>query len=53
MDKSDSAYKTIGEVAKILQLKSKKKGLLPTHTILFCETQFKQLKPKILNAIRR
>ena len=25
MDKSDSAYKTIGEVAKILQLKSKKK----------------------------
>ena len=27
MDKSDSAYKTIGEVAKILQLKSKKKVL--------------------------
>ena len=25
MDKSDSAYKTIGEVAKILQLRSKKK----------------------------
>ena len=25
MDKSDSAYKTIGEAAKILQLKSKKK----------------------------
>jgi hypothetical protein len=29
MDKSDSAYKTIGEVAKILQLKSKKKEALP------------------------
>ena len=53
MDKSDSAYKTIGEVAKILQLKSKKKGLLPTHTIRFWETQFKQIKPKILNANRR
>ena len=53
MDKSDSAYKTIGEVAKILQLKSKKKGHLPTHTIRFWETQFKQIKPKILNANRR
>jgi DNA-binding transcriptional MerR regulator len=53
MDKSDSAYKTIGEVAKILQLKSKKKGALPTHTIRFWETQFKQIKPKILNANRR
>ena len=52
-DKSDSAYKTIGEVAKILQLKSKKKGILPTHTIRFWETQFKQIKPKILNANRR
>ncbi len=53
MDKSDSAYKTIGEVAKILQLKSNKKGILPTHTIRFWETQFKQIKPKILNANRR
>ena len=53
MDKSDSAYKTIGEVAKILQLKSKKKGVLPTHTIRFWETQIKQIKPKILNANRR
>ena len=53
MDKSDSAYKTIGEVAKILQLKSKKKGVLPTHTIRFWETQFKQIKPKILSGNRR
>ena len=53
MNKSDSAYKTIGEVAKILQLKSNKKGVLPTHTIRFWETQFKQIKPKILNANRR
>ena len=53
MNKSDSAYKTIGEVAKILQLKSKKKRALPTHTIRFWETQFKQIKPKILNSNRR
>ncbi len=53
MDKSDSAYKTIGEVAKILNLKSNKKGTLPTHVIRFWETQFKQIKPKILNSNRR
>ena len=48
MDKSNDAYKTIGEVVKILKLKSNKKGVLPTHTIRFWETQFKQIKPKIL-----
>ena len=53
MDKIDSAYKTIGEVAKILKLKINKKGVLPTHIIRFWETQFKQIKPKILNANRR
>ena len=53
MDKSDSAYKTIGEVAKILNLKSNNKGALPTHVIRFWETQFKQIKPKILNSNRR
>ena len=53
MDKADRAYKTIGEVAKILDLKVNKKGSLPTHIIRFWETQFKQLKPKILNSNRR
>ncbi len=53
MDKLDSAYKTIGEVAKILNLKSNDKGVLPTHVIRFWETQFKQIKPKILNSKRR
>ena len=53
MDKSDSAYKTIGEVAKILNLKSNNKGALATHVIRFWETQFKQIKPKILNSNRR
>jgi DNA-binding transcriptional MerR regulator len=53
MNKSDSAYKTIGEVAKILNLKTNKNGVLPTHTIRFWEKQFKQIKPKILNSNRR
>ena len=53
MSKSDSAYKTIGEVAKILKLKSNKKGFLSTHTIRFWETQFKQIKPKYFNSNRR
>ena len=53
MDKADQAYKTIGEVAKILDLKVNKKGSLPTHIIRFWETQFKQIKPRILNSNRR
>ena len=53
MDKSESAYKTIGEVTKILKLQANKKGILPTHIIRFWETQFKQIKPKILNSNRR
>ena len=53
MNKSDSAYKTIGEVAKILNLKSNDKGTLSTHVIRFWETQFKQIKPKIINSNRR
>ena len=53
MDKSENAYKTIGEVAKILKLKENKKGNLPTHIIRFWETQFRQIKPKILNSNRR
>ena len=52
-DKFEKAYKTIGEVAKILELKSKNKGAFSTHTIRFWETQFKQVKPKLLNYNRR
>ena len=51
--KSDNAYKTIGEVAKILGLTDNKKGTLSTHTIRFWEKEFKQIKPKILNGNRR
>jgi DNA-binding transcriptional MerR regulator len=53
MAKSINAYKTIGEVVKILGLKSKKGQSLPTHTIRFWEKKFKQIKPKILNGNRR
>ena len=52
-DKSDNAYKSIGEVAEILELKSKKNGIFSTHTIRFWETQFKQIKPKLFNSNRR
>ena len=51
--KSEYAYKSIGEVVKILNLKSKNNKSFPTHTIRFWEKEFKQLKPKIFNGNRR
>ena len=53
ISKNDKAYKSIGEVAKILDLVNKKKGTLSTHTIRFWEKEFKQIKPNILNGNRR
>jgi DNA-binding transcriptional MerR regulator len=53
MNKEDTAYKSIGEVAKMLNLVNKKKGTLNTHTIRFWEKEFKQVKPKILSGNRR
>ena len=53
MNKSFNAYKTIGEVAKILASNSKEGKSIPTHTIRFWEKEFKQIKPKILNGNRR
>jgi DNA-binding transcriptional MerR regulator len=53
MNKSDNAYKSIGEVAKILNLVNKKTGNLNTHTIRFWEKEFKQIKPKIFAGKRR
>ena len=51
--KNNDAYKSIGEVAKILDLVNRKKGTLNTHTIRFWEREFKQIRPKILNGNRR
>ena len=43
-NRENSDYKTIGEVAKILNLIDKNSGKLFTHTIRFWEKEFKQIK---------
>ena len=53
MEKRSDAYKTIGEVAKIVGLIDKKKRTVSTHTIRFWEKEFSQIKPKILAGKRR
>ena len=53
MNKLNSAYKSIGEVARILELHDDKKGRLKTHTKRFWEKKFKQIKPKLFNNNRR
>ena len=49
----NSKYKTIGQVAQILNLVNKKNGSLSTYTIRFWEKEFKQIKPKIFSGKRR
>ena len=51
--KLSSAYKTIGEVVKILNDAEPKNEKINTHTLRFWETQFSQLKPRIFNNNRR
>tara|TARA_B100000965_G_scaffold371366_1_gene360218 strand:- start:276 stop:656 length:381 start_codon:yes stop_codon:yes gene_type:complete len=53
IQKDNEAYKTIGEVAKDLNLVNPKNGKLNTHTIRYWEKEFKQIKPKILAGKRR
>ena len=53
MNKTDTAYKSIGEVAELLQLINKKNGNLNTHTIRFWEKEFNEVKPKIFAGRRR
>ena len=51
--KTSSAYKTIGEVAEILELDSiRNKNKKNTHTIRYWETEFKQVKPIMINKRR-
>jgi DNA-binding transcriptional MerR regulator len=52
-NKSQDAYKTIGEVAEILNLFNPKTGNLSTHTLRFWEKEFRQIKPKIFAGNRR
>tara|TARA_B100001996_G_C18104012_1_gene378493 strand:+ start:66 stop:434 length:369 start_codon:yes stop_codon:yes gene_type:complete len=53
INKKDSIYKSISEVAKILNLVNSKTGNLTTHTLRFWEKEFKQIKPKIFAGKRR
>tara|TARA_B100000029_G_scaffold282420_1_gene276336 strand:+ start:204 stop:608 length:405 start_codon:yes stop_codon:yes gene_type:complete len=52
-NKVESTYKTIGQVAKELDLIDKKTGQLQTHTIRYWETQFRQIKPTVRAGGRR
>tara|TARA_Y100000590_G_scaffold410332_1_gene503288 strand:+ start:401 stop:778 length:378 start_codon:yes stop_codon:yes gene_type:complete len=48
-----STYKTISEVAKLLNLINPKNGKLNTHTLRYWEKEFRQIKPKIFSGKRR
>ena len=50
--KIDNAYKTIGEVAELLNLKNGENGKLNTYILRFWEKEFKQIKPKLFNSRR-
>ena len=51
--KLSTAYKTIGEVVKILNNEEPMNIKVNAHTLRFWEKQFYQLKPKIFNNKRR
>jgi len=53
MNKDSKQYKSIGDVAKLLNLFDKKTGKTSTHTIRFWEKEFKQIKPFIFSGKRR
>tara|TARA_B100001123_G_scaffold384397_1_gene457137 strand:- start:266 stop:670 length:405 start_codon:yes stop_codon:yes gene_type:complete len=53
INKEGKIYKSIGEVAKELDLIDKDTGKLQTHTIRYWETQFKQIRPTIMAGRRR
>ena len=53
INKNDEAYKTISEVAELLNLVSPKTGKISTHTLRFWEKEFKQIKPKVFAGNRR
>ena len=53
MNKDNQTYKTISEVAELLNLVNSKTGKVSTHTLRFWEKEFKQVKPKIFAGNRR
>ena len=52
-NKNKDAYKTISEVAELLNMINPNTGKFSTHTLRFWEKEFKQIKPKILSGNRR
>ena len=52
-NKNENAYKSIGEVAKLLDLINIKTGKTNTYTLRFWEKEFNQIKPKIFSGKRR
>ena len=52
-NKNKDAYKTISEVAELLNMINPNTGKFSTHTLRFWEKEFKQIKPKILAGNRR
>ena len=53
INKNNDAYKTISEVAELLNLINKNTGKVSTHTLRFWEREFKQIKPKTFSGNRR
>ncbi len=53
MTENRKLYKSIGEVAKMLNLINKKNGKLSTYTLRYWEKEFKQIKPYIFAGNRR
>ena len=51
--KTSSAYKTIGEVVKILNNEKPNNIKVNAHTLRFWETRFPHIKPKVFNNNRR
>ena len=49
----DKKYKSISDVAKILNLFNKNSGKLSVHTLRYWEKEFNQVKPKIFAGRRR
>tara|TARA_B100001778_G_C18300963_1_gene499796 strand:- start:172 stop:540 length:369 start_codon:yes stop_codon:yes gene_type:complete len=52
-NKDKDAYKTISEVAELLNMVNPNTGKFSTHTLRFWEKEFKQINPKILAGNRR
>lgn len=53
ISKNNDSYKTISEVAKLLNLINSNTGKVSTHTLRYWEKEFKQVKPKIFAGNRR